>query len=87
MVIGTVEQLHELAVGDAVGDERGDLLVLGRHGWRRHLDERLVDLGPSGHLREVQRVLAERARHLPVHLEEERHLPDEARHGVRIRAE
>ena len=79
---GTDACLDRGTVGDAFGDERGDLAVgvAWRRGW--DLDEWAVAAAPADHLRQVQLVSAERARHVVGDLEEESASPDEARRVV-----
>ena len=74
-------------VADARGDVGGDALVDGRRGRRLDLDQRPVDCHPAGHLTAVDLVATERPRHALVHLEEERHLPDERSDVVAAGAE
>ena len=80
-------RLDRGAVGDALGDQRGDHGSRSRRERRRQLDERVVGLGVADDLIEVERVLAERARHVRVHLDEEGERPDEARGVVGVRAQ
>lgn len=75
------------SVGDALGDEGGDLQIALGHRRRRRLDERIVGLGPTDHLAEVQRVLSKGARHVRIDFDEERHPADEPRGVVGIRAQ
>jgi hypothetical protein len=74
-------------VGDLLDDRGGDRAVasIGLRG--RHLDQRTVRLAPAEHVRGVELVEPERARHLPVDLEEEGHAPDQRRHVVGVRAQ
>ena len=75
------------SVGDALGDHVADHAVLVPHLGRRHLEQRVVGLDPSGDLGDVDLVLAAGAGHLRVALQEERRLPDEAGHVVGVQAE
>ena len=79
--------LDRRSIGDAVGDERRDAAIFGRYRRCRHLDERIVGLGPTNDLAQVQRVLPEGARHLRIDLDEEGKLSDEARRVVGVGAE
>ena len=72
------------AVGDVLDHRGGDPLVALVGSDARHLDERSRRLAPPGHLRDVDLVEAERARHLRVGLEEERHAADQRRHVLGV---
>ena len=79
--------LQRRAVGDPLDDRGGDRAValVGRGG--RDLDERPVGLAVAEQLGGVDLVEPERARHPLVDLEEERHLADQRRDVVGVRAE
>ena len=74
-------------IGNALGNERSDDLVLLTHLGRCGLEQRIVGFGPACDLRDVDVVLAARARHVRIRLEKERRLPDERRHVIGVRAE
>ena len=84
---GTDAGLQGGAVGDPLGDECADaeIGIAGR--FRCNFDERAIGDAPRSDLREVHLVAPERARHLRVGLDVERHLSDERRHVVGVGTE